>query len=85
MMATRKRKEYVEPTASDRERWRRLPRTSTVALRSGVRWYFTDRACAGGHMAPRYATSGACVVCHREVVRVARAVARMVPGPSDER
>lgn len=43
-----------------------LPGKRSEALEKGSLYYYTGRACSYGHKFPRYASSGACLVCLRE-------------------
>lgn len=46
-----------------------LPKTREEALRTGAKYYFTDKPCKYGHVAVRY-RDGKCMECHRNGARM---------------
>src|SRR5689334_2989209 len=58
------------------ETWPSLPKRGRDARRAGERFYLTGKPCKRGHVAPRYAEQGTCLVCHRTAYCRANAARR---------
>lgn len=58
-----------------------LPSTAKEARESGVKYYFTGKACPQGHIVARHTASYGCVTCQRD----ARKKSRLKGGEREER
>jgi hypothetical protein len=59
-----------------------MPTNKGAALRAGVPRFYTGRPCQYGHLAPRYANSGNCVVCRGNKIDATKRKSEVIPEGS---